>query len=66
MASGNWRKVTTLLIPGTKTTLTAVEEGQQYRFRVSAVNDAGPGKFCKASEVVTIKDPTCMISALYL
>uniref|UniRef100_A0A3Q0KKY1 non-specific serine/threonine protein kinase n=1 Tax=Schistosoma mansoni TaxID=6183 RepID=A0A3Q0KKY1_SCHMA len=54
---GEWRKATGSLVPGTEATVTGIEEGQTYEFRVSAVNDAGPGKPSKATEPHLVRDP---------
>ncbi|CAH8566640.1 unnamed protein product [Schistosoma rodhaini] len=54
---GEWRKATGALVPGTEATVTGIEEGQTYEFRVSAVNDAGPGKPSKATEPHLVRDP---------
>ncbi|CAH8497134.1 unnamed protein product [Schistosoma turkestanicum] len=54
---GEWRKATGSLVPGTEATVTGIEEGQTYEFRVSAVNDAGPGKPSKATAPHLVRDP---------
>ncbi|KAL3313329.1 hypothetical protein Ciccas_008070, partial [Cichlidogyrus casuarinus] len=55
---GDWRKCSNSLVPGTKTRVTGLEEGQEFEFRVIAVNDAGEGKPSKTSGSQIIKDPT--------
>ncbi|TGZ63952.1 hypothetical protein CRM22_006631 [Opisthorchis felineus] len=55
---GEWRKATPNIVQGTTAKLTNVDEGQTYEFRVSAVNDAGPGQPSKATAPHTVKDPT--------
>ncbi|GAA49620.1 twitchin [Clonorchis sinensis] len=55
---GEWRKATPNVVQGTTAKLTNVDEGQTYEFRVSAVNDAGPGEPSKATAPHTVKDPT--------
>lgn len=37
-------------------TVTDVEEGEQYEFKVAAVNDAGEGKPSRPSEMVTVQE----------
>ncbi|VDO84478.1 unnamed protein product [Schistosoma mattheei] len=59
---GEWRKATGSLVPGTEATVTGIEEGQTYEFRVSAVNDAGPGKPSKATEPHLVRDPVCKLN----
>ncbi|KER21602.1 hypothetical protein T265_15051, partial [Opisthorchis viverrini] len=55
---GEWRKATPNIVQGTTAKITNVDEGQTYEFRVSAVNDAGPGEPSKATAPHTVKDPT--------
>lgn len=59
---GEWRKATGSLVPGTEATVTGIEEGQTYEFRVSAVNDAGPGKPSKATGPHLVRDPVCKLN----
>ncbi|CAH8634151.1 unnamed protein product [Dicrocoelium dendriticum] len=60
---GEWRKATNNIVPNPTVKLTNVDEGQTYEFRVSAVNDAGPGKPSSATAPHTVKDPVYPPSA---
>ena len=53
-----WKPVNTNPIVGTHYSVPNLEEGHGYEFRVIAVNDAGPGKPSKASELAIAQD-TC-------
>ncbi|XP_055331451.1 twitchin-like isoform X3 [Paramacrobiotus metropolitanus] len=53
-----WKPVNTKPIIGTQYTVPNLEEGHGYEFRVIAVNDAGPGKPSKASEMAIAQDTT--------
>ena len=44
----DWTPVTADVVPDTKFTVPCVE-GKEYEFRVSAVNDGGPGEPCRAT-----------------
>ncbi|TPP56261.1 Twitchin [Fasciola gigantica] len=55
---GQWVPATAGLVPGKDARITGLEPGQTYEFRVSAVNDAGPGRPSRATHPQVIKDPT--------
>ncbi|VEL23660.1 unnamed protein product [Protopolystoma xenopodis] len=55
---GKWTKATASLVPGTTVSITGLEEGSDYEFRVMGVNDAGLGDPSKTTPPQTIKDPT--------
>ncbi|VDQ11592.1 unnamed protein product [Trichobilharzia regenti] len=57
--NGEWKPATAGLVHGKEANLTGLEKGQTYEFRVSAVNDAGPGRPSKVTPPQVIKDPTC-------
>nr|XP_039265200.1 titin-like [Styela clava] len=48
----NWRKVTTEKIMGTQFRAGCLQEGQEYVFRVAAINEAGQGDFSLVSSPV--------------
>ena len=50
-----WQKAKTLNTPDTKATVPDLEEGEEYEFRVSAVNKAGPSEPSDASRSVIAK-----------
>ncbi|GAA49621.1 twitchin, partial [Clonorchis sinensis] len=56
--SGEWKPATASLVHGPEARVSDLETGQTYEFRVSAVNDAGPGRPSKATAPQVIKDPT--------
>lgn len=56
---GDWKVATNNLIPGTKITISNVDEGMTYEFRVCAVNDGGPGAYAQLDKPHTIKDMIC-------
>ncbi|CAH8526186.1 unnamed protein product [Heterobilharzia americana] len=56
--NGEWKPATVGLVHGTEAKVMGLEKGQTYEFRVSAVNDAGPGRPSKATLPQVIKDPT--------
>uniref|UniRef100_A0A5K3EN24 non-specific serine/threonine protein kinase n=1 Tax=Mesocestoides corti TaxID=53468 RepID=A0A5K3EN24_MESCO len=53
---GDWKVATNNLVPGTKITLSNVDEGMTYEFRVCAVNDGGPGAYAQLEKPHTVKD----------
>lgn len=66
---GDWTKARTGPVGGDATSVTVPDlpEGQEFEFRVVAVNDAGPGKPSKSTGPHKIRDPICKFSlALYL
>lgn len=50
---GEWVKANNYPTPNTSFTVQDLREGGRYEFRVSAVNEAGPGKPSKATEPIT-------------
>ncbi|CAG2106083.1 unnamed protein product, partial [Medioppia subpectinata] len=50
-----WQKAKTLHTPDTKATVPDLEEGEEYEFRVIAVNKAGPSEPSEASRPVIAK-----------
>ena len=52
-----WSKVTRTPIVGTKLGVDDLIEGEEYEFRVLAVNEAGTGKPSLGSGPIKIKDP---------
>lgn len=50
-----WEKAVTVPGNSTKATVPDLDEGQEYEFRVTAVNKGGPGKPSDASEIVITK-----------
>ncbi|CAH1802732.1 unnamed protein product [Owenia fusiformis] len=55
--SYRWTKVSKTLIPETEYTITDVMEGNEYQFRVSAVNEAGASRYSDATNLIKAKDP---------
>ncbi|KAM3173269.1 hypothetical protein ACTXT7_012839 [Hymenolepis weldensis] len=53
---GDWKQATTNLIPGLKTTISNVDEGMTYEFRVCAVNDGGAGAYAQLDKPHIVKD----------
>lgn len=49
---GEWLKVNNYPTPNTTFTVQDLHEGSRYEFRVSAVNEAGPGKPSKPTEPI--------------
>ena len=54
-----WIPVNSTPCKGTSFTVPNLVEGQDVMFRVAAVNDAGPGRFSKATEPHKVRDPIC-------
>ena len=40
---GDWSEVSSIPVKDTKCTVPHLKEGEEYQFRVKAVNEAGPG-----------------------
>ncbi|KAF8572507.1 hypothetical protein P879_00960 [Paragonimus westermani] len=55
---GEWKPATAGLVTGSSAHLPGLEPGQTYEFRVSAVNDAGPGRPSRATAPHVMKDPS--------
>ena len=53
--SPKWVKAAEVKGPNCKGRADNLEEGQQYEFRVRAINDAGPGEPSKASKSIIAK-----------
>ncbi|XP_067613922.1 twitchin isoform X10 [Eurosta solidaginis] len=51
--SGEWIKCNNYATPNTSYTVQDLREGSRYEFRVTALNEAGPGKPSKPSEAMT-------------
>ncbi|XP_023931299.1 twitchin isoform X3 [Lingula anatina] len=47
---GEWEKANATPVPKKEYTVMNLTPGQEYQFRVCAVNDGGPGEFCKPTE----------------
>lgn len=56
---GEWKQATNGLVTNPSAHLTGLEPGETYEFRVSAVNDAGPGRPSRATAPHVMKDPSC-------
>ena len=55
----DWTKASVFPVPETQFTVLKLNEGSEYEFRVSAVNDGGPGKPSKATPKHVVRDPIC-------
>lgn len=53
---GQWARATAGVIPDTTATLTGLEPGREYEFRVAAVNDGGPGDFSRPTMPHLMRD----------
>ena len=53
---GQWEKATPGMVSGTNVTLTGLDQGKEYEFRVAAVNDGGPGDFSRPTMPHLMKD----------
>lgn len=51
----DWQKVTNFPITGENTTVSDLDEGAEYEFRVAAVTDAGTGEYSFTSPPMVIK-----------
>lgn len=56
---GEWVKAVPGLLSGTSATITGLEPGREYEFRVAAVNEGGPGDFSRATMPHLMKDKIC-------
>jgi len=54
---GNWTPVTSVPVSGTSFTVPNLAENSEWDFRVTAVNDAGPGKPSKSTGPHKVRDP---------
>lgn len=64
---GEWVRATPGILPGTNATITDLEPGREYEFRVAAVNEGGPGDFSRPTIPHLMKDkigepPDCIHS----
>ena len=57
--SKNWEPASTYPTKDTSYTVPNLTEGNEYQFRVIAVNEAGPGKPSRASDSIIAKTPIC-------
>ncbi|XP_059156398.1 twitchin-like isoform X4 [Physella acuta] len=53
----DWTKACVFPIPETSFSVLKLNEGSEYEFRVTAVNDGGPGKPSKATPKHVVRDP---------
>lgn len=53
---GEWIKAVPGILPGTSATITGLEPGREYEFRVAAVNEGGPGDFSRSTMPHLMKD----------
>lgn len=56
----DWYKVNSFPTPQTEFNIPNLSEGKTYEFRVTAVNEGGPGKPSKPSNPITAKEQKCM------
>lgn len=62
---GEWMRVNNYPTPNTSYTVQDLREGNKYEFRVSAVNEAGPGKPSKPTEPITAQHQRCKYTCSY-
>ena len=55
--SSRWSKVNKTMVKETELSLSDLLEGDEYEFRVYAVNDAGDSEPSDSSGVILVKDP---------
>ena len=55
--SSRWSKVNKTLVKDTELDVTDLLEGEEYEFRISAVNEAGSGTSSEPTPAITAKDP---------
>ena len=58
-ASGDWSKAFRGIVEETTYTVTDLKEGNEYEFRVAAVNKAGQGEFSEPSPASQCKAAEC-------
>ena len=56
---GHWTPVNSVPVGGTSFTVPNLAENSEYEFRVTAINDAGPGKPSKSTGPHKVRDPIC-------
>ena len=56
---GDWQKATSFPVPDCGYTVLNLPEGAEMEFRVTAVNDGGPGKPSKPTKPHIVRDPIC-------
>lgn len=54
---GDWHKVNAEACVKTRYTVTDLQAGEEYKFRVSAVNAAGKGDSCEVTGTIKAADP---------
>ncbi|VDN97428.1 unnamed protein product [Rodentolepis nana] len=60
---GEWIKALPGILPGTNATITGLEPGREYEFRVAAVNEGGQGDFSRSTMPHLMKDKICELPA---
>ena len=61
---GNWIPVNTVSGDKTSFTVPNLIEDSEWEFRVTAINDAGPGKPSKSTGPHRVRDQVCKLSTL--
>jgi len=54
---GDWQEAMADLVNDTQCTVPSLKEGEEYQFRVRAVNEAGPGEPSSATSPVVAEKP---------
>lgn len=57
--AGDWQPCNVVPVDDTEFTVRNLPEGQEFEFRVKAVNDGGPGKPSKSTGPHKVRDPVC-------
>jgi hypothetical protein len=57
--TNDWVRCNTQPVEKSKYNVMNLTEGREYEFRVAACNEAGPGRFSKATEPHIARDPIC-------
>ncbi len=63
--SSRWTKVVKELVPETTLAVTDLEKGTEYKFRVSAQNEAGVSEPCEPISIIA-KDPYGTYCSYYI
>lgn len=58
---GQWEKVNSTPVIGEATTVSDLEEGQEYEYRVAAITDVGVGGFSFATPPVKAERKICKL-----